>query len=75
MPNLALFRQENGPFSPLTFGNMFSTGTRTSSITIWPVTLARRLNLPSITCSRTAVKGGKAVKTHVTAAKGSETHK
>src|SRR5450759_1342499 len=35
-------------FEPLTFGNRFSSGTKTSSMTISPVTDARRLNLPSI---------------------------
>ena len=48
MPKRALFRQPNGPFSPLTLGSRFSSGTKTSSMTISPVIEARRLNLPSI---------------------------
>mmetsp|Transcript_18076 Transcript_18076/g.25277 ORF Transcript_18076/g.25277 Transcript_18076/m.25277 type:complete len:249 (+) Transcript_18076:179-925(+) len=48
IPNLALFRQPKGPLSPVTFGNKFSSGISTSSMTIWPVIEALRLNLPSI---------------------------
>ena len=36
----------NGPFKPRTSGKAFSSGQKTSSITISPVTLARRPTLP-----------------------------
>ena len=38
----------NNTSSPSTFGRRFSSGTSTSSMTIWPVTEALRENLPSI---------------------------
>ena len=41
-------RQEKGPAKLFTPGSRFSSGTKTSSIMIMPVTEARRLNLPSI---------------------------
>ena len=41
IPYLALFRQLKGPFKPSTFGNIFSSGTKTLSITISPVIEAR----------------------------------
>src|SRR5689334_18149276 len=34
IPNRALLRQLNGPFRPLTFGNIFALGTFTSSMAI-----------------------------------------
>lgn len=48
MPNLALFKQENGPFKPLTVGNICSSCTRTSFIAIYPVIEALRDSFPSI---------------------------
>lgn len=48
MPNLALFRQENGPFKPFTVGNMFSFGTFTLSIVISPVIEALNESFPEI---------------------------
>ena len=45
IPNLALFKQLNGPFNPFTFGKIFSLGTFTLSKTNSPVALARRLHL------------------------------
>ena len=48
MPKRALVRQPNGPLSPFTLGSRFSCGTKTSSMTISPVTEALKLNLPSI---------------------------
>lgn len=49
IPNRALFRQEKGPFNPLTVGNICDLGTLTLSITISPVTEAVKDNLPWIT--------------------------
>jgi len=46
MPKRALFKQENGPLSPLTWGNIFSAGTLTSSMIIWPVMEALKESFP-----------------------------
>ncbi len=48
MPYRALLRHVNGPFSPRTSGNTFSSGQNTSSITISPVMLVRSPTLPWI---------------------------
>jgi len=48
IPNLALFKQEKGPLRPFTVGNIFSTGTLTSSIIICPVIDALKDSFPSI---------------------------
>src|SRR3954469_19294765 len=48
IPNLALDRQDNGPFSPLMLGNIFSLGTFTLSKTSSPVADARKLHLPCV---------------------------
>ena len=48
MPYLALFKQLKGPFNPSTLGNICSSFTKTSSITICPVTEALKANFPSI---------------------------
>ena len=44
----AEFRQPSGPFSPLTFGRIFSFGTFTLSNTNSPVALARNDHLPCV---------------------------
>lgn len=48
IPNLALFKQENGPFKPLTIGKTFYLGTLTSSRTMSPVIEALRESFPFI---------------------------
>ena len=48
IPKRAELRQLKGPFRPRALGNLFSAGTKTSSITISPVTDARSASLPSI---------------------------
>ena len=48
IPNLALLRQEKGPFNPLTVVNICDLGTLTSSITISPVIDAFKESLPLI---------------------------
>ena len=48
IPSLAELRQLKGPASPSAFGNLFSSGTNTSSMTISPVIEARKASLPSI---------------------------
>lgn len=48
IPNLALFKHENGPFNPLTVGNMFYLGTLTLSKVMSPVMEAFKESLPLI---------------------------
>jgi hypothetical protein len=45
IPYLALFRQENGPFKPCTFGNMLSFGILTLSMKMDPVSEALSASL------------------------------
>src|SRR5512134_2682223 len=48
MPYLAELRQVKGPFRPLTSGKAFSSGQKTLSITISPVTEVLKPTLPWI---------------------------
>jgi hypothetical protein len=48
IPNLALFKHENGPFSPFTDGNIFYLGTLTLSKLISPVIEAFKESFPLI---------------------------
>lgn len=48
IPNRALFRHENGPFSPFTVGKMFCFGTLTLSKVISPVIEAFNDSFPLI---------------------------